>query len=55
MTREEQCLVFEKELGSLIIRFGEEFPLLTIGDVIQALEKEKFVLLARLHCLVQKD
>ena len=54
MTREEQVRKFEDEVASLIVRYGEEFPLVTMGDVIMVLEKEKFVQLARLHHLVQR-
>ena len=38
----------------MVIRYGEEFPLVTMGDIIMVLEKEKFVQLCRLHQLVQR-
>lgn len=52
-TREGQVRAFEDEIASTVIRFGEEFPLVTMGDIIMVLEKEKFVQLCRLHKLVQ--
>ena len=53
-SREEQVRKFEDDVASMVIRYGEEFPLVTIGDIIMVLEKEKFVQLCRLHCLVQR-
>jgi hypothetical protein len=54
MTREEQVRAFEDTIASIVIRFGDEFPLVTLGDIIMVLEKEKFVQLCRLHQLVQR-
>jgi hypothetical protein len=53
--RKEQVRKFEDELAALVIRYGHEFPEVTIGDVIGILEKEKFIQLCRLHRLVQRQ
>ena len=53
-TRKEQVRKFEDELASMVIRYGQEFPEVTMGDIIMILEKEKFVQLCRLHELVQR-
>ena len=49
----EQVRKLEDEIAALIVRYGKEFPEVTLGDVILLLEKEKFVQLCRLHRLVQ--
>ena len=51
--RKEQVRKFEDEVAALVIRYGLEFPEVTIGDIILILEKEKFVQLCHLHRLVQ--
>jgi hypothetical protein len=53
--RKEQARKLEDELSSMITRYGEEFPEITMGDIITILEKEKFYQLCRLHGLVQQD
>lgn len=52
--RKEQVRKFEDDVAKLVIRYGAEFPEVTIGDVIMVLEKEKFVQLCRLHNLQQR-
>jgi hypothetical protein len=54
-SRKEQVRKFEDDLSSTIIRFGEEFPEVTICDIVMVLEKEKFVQLCRLHRLIQRE